>query len=123
MAESRKGGLLLIGSPAPSVRSPPLGPRFLPWDESHAGALGSVRSPWCAIPGESTFNETGRLRTLPFQTAGAENTATLFPQQRRVLERRAGYVRVQLARDREAGRGNRAGDELDPVLRAHLGLG
>ena len=72
--------------------------------------------------GMSNFNEPGRLRTLPLHTAGAEDTAKLFPYQRRVLERRAEYVRAQLARDREAGRGNRAGDELDPVLRAHLGL-
>jgi hypothetical protein len=72
--------------------------------------------------GMSTFREPARLRTPPLHTAGAEDAAKFFPQQRRVPERRAEYVRAQLARDREAGRGNRAGDELDPVLRANLGL-
>jgi hypothetical protein len=70
----------------------------------------------------STFREPARLGTLPLLTAGAEDAARLFPHQRLVLERRAAHVRTQLARDREAGRGNRAGDELNPVLRAHLGL-
>ena len=71
--------------------------------------------------GMSTFREPGRLRTLPLYTTSAADAARLFSHQRRVLERRGEYVRAQLARDREAARENLA-DNLDPVLRAHLGL-
>jgi len=69
----------------------------------------------------STFREPGRLRTLPLYTASAEDAAKLLPHQQRVVERRAEYVKAQLARDLEARRGNRE-DNLDPVLRSHLGL-
>jgi hypothetical protein len=73
--------------------------------------------------GMSNFPEPGPpLRTLPLYTAAAEEARKLFPQQRRVLEQRAEYVRAQLARDREARAGNALESELDPVLRFHLGL-
>jgi hypothetical protein len=74
------------------------------------------------LRGMSTYHEPRPLRTLPLYTASAEDAAKLFPNQRRVLERRAEYVRAQLVRDREAARGNPAEPELDPVLRFHLGL-
>jgi len=79
-------------------------------------------APACYLRGMSTFHEPGHLLELPLHSAGAGDAARLFHHQRGVLERRAEYVRARLARDREAGRGNRAGDELDPVLRSHLGL-
>lgn len=69
----------------------------------------------------SIYHDPRPLRTLPLHTASAEDAAKLFPHQRRVLQRRGEYVKAQLARDREAA-GENLPDNLDPVLRAHLGL-
>ena len=73
--------------------------------------------------GMSIYHDPRPLRTLRLYTASAGYAARLFPDQRRVLERRAEYVKAQLARHREAGRGNRIEDESDPVLPSHLELG
>ena len=64
----------------------------------------------------NSFDESGRLRTLPLHTDGASQKK-LYATPRRELEARAEFVKRFKARPRDSGE-----PEMDPVLRWHLGL-
>jgi hypothetical protein len=73
----------------------------------------------CDSSGMNRIPEDPRpLRTLPLYSDNAKMNR-LYADPRREIERRADFIRAQVARDRHP---ESAGEALDPVLRFHLGL-